>query len=69
MLGQRTGKGDRVKTYHLATMSVEDLEREFDRLDQHRRLRAVAARQGRRLAGTAGDLGQGDLLDHNRGDL
>jgi len=57
------------KLYHLEAMSVEDLESELDRLDQDRRMRTVAARQGRRLAGDAGDLGQGDLLDHTRGDL
>jgi hypothetical protein len=49
------------KLYHLESMSVDDLEREFDRLDQERRLRAVAERQARRLAGTAGELGQADL--------
>jgi hypothetical protein len=49
------------KLYHLESMSLEELEREFDRLDQERRLRAVARRQGHRLAGTAGKLGQADI--------
>lgn len=57
------------KLYHLETMTVEELEREFDRLDQDRRLRAVAARQAHRLTGTAGDLGQADLYDPDRNDL
>lgn len=56
------------KLYHLEAMSVEELEREFDRLDQERRLKVVAERQNRRLTGTVGELGQADI-DPDHADL
>lgn len=37
------------KLYHLEAMTVEEVEREFDRLDQECRLRAVARRQSHRV--------------------